>query len=87
VHCTTILERSVDGFIFDTGGKSTQLIIRLNGPFHCVYTGGSYDERYDTREGREKGAESSFVATKQNKMVELKFGRKGASGAPWIERG
>lgn len=51
VHCTTILERSVDGFIFDIGGKSTQLITRLNGPFHCVYMGGSYDERHDTREG------------------------------------
>lgn len=33
VHCTTILERTADGFIFDIDGKSTQLISIRNGHF------------------------------------------------------
>ena len=39
MHCATILEGSVDVFIFDIGGNSTQLISTRNGHFHYVYMG------------------------------------------------
>lgn len=39
VRCTTILEEFVHGSIFDTGGKSTQLISIQHEPFHYVYMG------------------------------------------------
>lgn len=56
VHCTTILEGTADGFIFDIDGKSTQLISIRNGHFHYVYMGGgSSYERHDTRVGGERG--------------------------------
>lgn len=67
VHCTTILEGTVHGFIFDIDGKSTQLIPIRSGHFHYVYMGGgSSYERHDTRVGRGEGAELAFVTKRQN---------------------
>lgn len=81
MHCTTILEGSADGFIFDTGGKSTQLISIRNGHFRYVYMGGVMMSGMIPENGgkweREKGAELASVTKNQGVLMkELGFRRE-----------
>lgn len=74
VHCTTILEGSVDVFIFDIDGKSTLLISIQNGHFRYVYMGVMMSGMIPEREGK---GQNGHCATKESSLMqELRYGRK-----------
>lgn len=70
---------SVDGFVFDIDGKSTQLISTRNGHFHYVYMGVMMSGMIpEGGRGKGKGAGLAFIVTKEENalMLELRFRRE-----------